>query len=138
MSLKKIYSSKIFEIFSFIRDEYGFDFEIIDDYLIIAKKQDMNLYFIFDRGLFFSVEIEVTGNLGERAINNRKYRKLGASTMAECIDREYEVYVKQIKNEADLIKEMKEEARVLRKYCGNILSGDVSDWERIVNCLLKG
>ena len=61
-----------------------------------------------------------------------------SSTMAECIKDGYQLRVKTINNENDLISEMEEEARVLRKYCGNILSGDVSDWEQIVDCLLRG
>lgn len=136
MTLTQFFNKKIFEVFAFVRDNYGFTFDTINDYLIVAKKGDMNLYFIFDKGILFSVEIEVTGKLGEIAIKNPKYRRLGASTMAECIS-EYKLKVKTIRNENDLLSEMEEEARVLKDYCANILAGDVSDWERIVNCLLN-
>ena len=138
MSLTSIFQEKTFEIFAFVKNEYGFEFELINDHFIIARKQDMNLHFIFDRGVIFSVEIEVTGALGERAIQNPNYRVLGTSTMAECIDSGYKLKVKKIRNESDLLSEIQEEARVLRKYCDKILAGDVSDWKRIVDCLLKG
>ena len=137
MTLTQLFNKKIFEVFAFVRDKYGFRFDTINDYLIVARKGDMNLYFIFDKGILFSVEIEVTGKLGELAIKNPKYRRLGASTMAECINDKYKLKVKHIRNENDLLSEMEEEARVLKEYCGNILDGDVSDWERVVNCLLK-
>ena len=138
MSLAQLFQSKVPEIFSFVTDEFGFKFENINKFLVVARKEGMNLYFIFDKGLLFSVEIEVTGKLGDIAINNPKYRKLGASTMAECIDDEYKLKFKYIKNENDLLSEMEEEAKVLKKYCRNILAGDVSSWESIVNCLLRG
>jgi len=137
MTLTQFFNENVFEVFAFVQDKYGFKFDAINDYMIMARKGDMNLYFIFDQGILFSVEIEVTGKLGDIAIKNPKYRKLGASTMAECINDEYKLKVKRIKNEDDLLFEMEEEARVLREYCANILAGDVSDWERIVNCLLK-
>jgi len=138
MSLKKLFQDNLINVFAFVRDDYGFKFEVINDYLMVGRKEDMNLYFIFDKGILFSVEIEVTGKFGERAIKNPKYRKLGASTMAECINDEYKMKITKIKNANDLLSEMKEEARVLREYCRNILAGDVSDWERIVYCLLEG
>ena len=137
MSLTRKFQEKTFEIFAFVRNEYGFEFEQISEHLIMAHKQDMNLYFIFDRGILFSIEIEVTGKLGEMATHNPEHRTLGASTMAECIDNEYILKVKKIRNEDDLLSSMEEEAKVLRKYCGKILAGDVSNWEKIVNCLLQ-
>jgi hypothetical protein len=138
MSLTSIFQEKTLEIFAFVKNDYGFEFEPKNDHLIMARKEGMNLYFIFDRGVLFSVEIEVTGILGERATKNPKHRNIGASTMAECIDSGYKLKVRKIINENDLLSEMEEEARVLKKYCGHILAGDVSDWERIVNCLLNG
>ena len=137
MPLTDLFLEKVPEIFSFVVNKYGFEFDNLDEYRIIARKENMNLYFILDRGIFFSVEIEVTGSLGEEAIKDPKCRKMGASTMAECIDKNYHLQINTIRNENDLLSEMEEEARVLNKYCRNILSGDVSDWERIINCLLK-
>lgn len=136
--LTHILQEKVPEIFDFVKDEYGFEFEVIDEYRMIARKEDMNLYFIFDREMLFSVEIEVTGALGEKAIKNPNYRRLGISTMAECMQDGYKLKVRFIQNKNVLISEMKEEARVLKKYFEDILSGDVSDWKRIVDCLLKG
>ena len=138
MVLTQIFQEKVPEIFGFVKDEYGFEFEVIDEYRMIASKEDINLNFIFDREMLFSVEIEVSGALGEKAIKNPNYRRLGASTMAECMKDGYQLKVRFIQDKNVLISEMKEETRVVREYCGDILSGDVSDWERIVDCLLKG
>ena len=138
MVLTQLFQEKTPEIFDFVKDEYGFEFEVIDEYRMMASKEDMNLHFIFDKEMLFSVEIEVTGALGEKAIKNPNYRRLGASTMAECMQNGYQLKVKFIQDKYVLMSEMKEEARVLREYCGDILSGYVSDWERIVDCPLKG
>ena len=89
MKLTQKFQEKVPEIFDFVNSQYGFDFEKINDYLIIGRKKGMNLYFRFDRGITFGVAIEVVGTLGEKAISESKYRKLGASTMAECIDKNY-------------------------------------------------
>lgn len=137
MSLAEKFQEQVPLIFSFVKDEYGFEFEKVTDYMIVGKKGDMNLYFRFDRGISFGVAVEVVGSLGETAISSPKYRKLGASTMAECIDSGYKLRVKRIKKEDDLLERMNEEARVLRKYFGKILIGDVSEWEKIVECLLN-
>lgn len=138
MVLAQIFQENIPEIFNFVKSDYGFEFEVIDDHMMIARKEDMNLYFIFDRGVLFSVEIEVIGALGEKATKNPDYRRLGASTMAECMKEGYQLKVRFIQDKYVLISEMKEEAQVLRKYFGDILSGDVSDWARIVDCIRKG
>jgi hypothetical protein len=137
MSLKELFQQKVPETFAFVKENYGFEFENISDYLIVGRKQNMNIYFRFDRGISFGVAIEVTGELGEKAIADPRYRRLGASTMAECIDKEYKLRVKRIKNKKDLLDRISEEARVLKKYFGEILNGDVSKWEQIVDCLLN-
>ena len=56
---------------------------------MMVRKEDINLYFIFDREMLFSVGIEVTGILGEKAIENPNYCRLCASTMAKCMKDDY-------------------------------------------------
>ena len=137
MSLVQLFQDKVPEIFSFLDDEFGFDFVKINDYITIGRKEDINVHFVFDRGILFSVGIEVKGDLGKLAIADARYRKLGATAIARCLDDSYKPLIVNIRNEDDLINQMIERAMVLKKYCKKILKGDVSDWERIVNCLLN-
>lgn len=137
MSLTQIFQKKVPEIFSFVQEDYGFEFEIVSDYLINAKKGDVLLDLRFDRGVLFSLGIEVTGNLAEFASPDPRYRKIGATVIAKCLDKEYKSNIKKIKNEEDLINQIMDRAWVLEKYCGNILAGDVSEWKYIIDCLRK-
>jgi len=137
MSLVQLFQEKVPIIFSFLKDEFGFNFEKVNEYTVIGQKGDVVVHFVFDRGILFSVGIEVKGELGEAAISETRYRKLGATAIARCLDKSYKPNVIKIKNEADMINQMRERASVLKKHCGKILEGNVSDWERIVNCLLK-
>ena len=138
MSLIQLFQDKVPEVFSFLNDEFGFDFKIINDHIIIGQKGDIIVHFVLDHGVLFSVGIEVRGRLGKTAIADARYRKLGATAIARCLDSTYEPSIVNIRNEDDLINQMRERAMVLEKYCKNILKGDVSDWKRIVDCLLKG
>jgi len=138
MSLVQIFQEKVPEVFSFLKNEFGFDFVTINEHNVIGQNNDIVVHFVFDRGILFSVGIEVRGDLGELAISDARYRKLGATAIARCLDKGYKPYILNIKNEDDLINQMRERAVVLQKYCSKILKGDISDWERIVNCLLEG
>ena len=138
MALIKVFQEKIPEVFSFLKNEYGFEIVIVNDHIVIGQKKDIVVHFVFDRGILFSVGIEVRGDLGELAISDTRYRKLGATAIARCLDKNYKPYIINIRNEDDLINQMKERALVLKKYCNQILKGDVSNWEQIVDCLLKG
>ena len=137
MSLIQLFQDKVPEVFSFLNDEFGFDFKIINDHIIIGQKGDITVHFVLDHGVLFSVGIEVRGRLGKAAIADARYRKLGATAIARCLDSTYVPSIVNIRNEDDLINQMRERAMVLEKYCKNILKGDVSDWKRIVKCLIK-
>ena len=137
MSLVQVFQTKVPEIFSFLENELGYNFVKINEYTLVGQKGDVNVHFIFDRGILFSVGIEIKGELGKEAISEARYRKLGATAIARCIDKSYKPTIIQVKNENDLIEQMMDRASVLRNYCIKILKGDVSDWERIVNCLIK-
>lgn len=43
MSLTQIFQEKIPEIYDFINTNYGFEFEVINEYRIVARKEDINL-----------------------------------------------------------------------------------------------
>ena len=136
MSLVQLFQDKVPEVFSFLHDEFGFDFKTISDHIVIGQKGDILVRFVLDRGILFSVAIEVKGRLGKTAIGDARYRKLGATAIARCLDSTYTPYIVNIRSEEDLTNQMRERAMVLEKYCKKILKGDVSDWKRIVYCLL--
>jgi len=137
MSLVQLFQDKVPEVFSFLHNEFDFDFKIINDHIIIGQKGDILVHFVLDHGVLFSVGIEVRGRLGKKAIADARFRKLGATAIARCLDSTYVPHIVNIRNEDDLINQMRERATVLEKYCNNILKGDVSDWKRIVKCLMK-
>ncbi len=135
MLLTELFQEKVPEIFDFVKEKYGFRFEKINDHLISAKKGDISLEFRFDRGTMFGVEIGLRGELGEEATTEAKYRKIGTTAIAKCLDKKYNPWIKSVRTDIDLMHQMEEGATELLQYCGNILEGDVAEWEKIVNCL---
>jgi hypothetical protein len=77
----------------------------------------------------------LSGELGERATADPKYRSLGVSVIAECLDPEYKP-ARNAPQTKDEVKQTFENQRDdLLKYCKSILSGDVSIWPVVVKCL---
>ena len=70
------------------------------EYIITAKKGDIALNFYLGVSQLFyycSVGIKLSGELGERATPDSKYRNMGVSTIAECLDPEYKFHEKSLK-----------------------------------------
>jgi hypothetical protein len=53
MSLTRIFQEKVPRIFKFIKDDYVFDFEIIDEFRMMLREEDINLYIIFDGEILY-------------------------------------------------------------------------------------
>ena len=78
---------------------------------------------------YFSLEIELSGELGKQAASDPTYRHLGVSAIAKCLDPNYDRPVRKATNyraEEDLREIAEGHKEDLLKYCGDILSGDVS------------
>lgn len=134
------------ETFSSIFEEYGFELqdEVVwtgmGEYIITARKEDIELNFYLGVSQLFyycSVGIRLSGKLGKRATANPKYRKMGISTIAKCLDPEYKPSRKSSQTSEEVKQQFENRKDDLLKYCKNILSGDVSIWPTVVKCLKK-
>jgi hypothetical protein len=136
--------SIIKEAFGPVFEEYGF--EIQDkavwtgrgEYIITAKKTDIELNFYLGVSQLFyycSIGIRLSGKMGKRATNDPKYRNIGVSKIAKCLDPEYNSSRKSPQTSEDVKKQFESRKEDLLKYCSDILAGDVSSWPAVVKCL---
>jgi len=139
--------SIINETFSSVFEEYGFELEQDEavwtgagEYIITAQKGDIALNFYLGLSQLFyycSIGIKLSGELGKRATPDAKYRNLGVSTIAECLDPEYKLSRKSPQTSDEVTQKFEDPRKDLLKYCKNILSGDMSSWSALVKCLKK-
>ena len=134
------------ETFGSIFEEYGFELqdEVVwtgmGEYIITARKTDIDLNFYLGGSQLFyscSVGISLSGKLGKRATANSKYRKMGISTIAKCLDPEYKSSRKSPQTSEEVKQQFENRKEDLLKYCKDVLSGDVSSWPTVVKCLRK-
>ena len=136
--------SIIKETFGSVFEAYGFDFhgEAIwtgkGEYILTAKKSDIELNFYLGTSRLFyycSVGIQMSGALGEKATTDPKFRNIGVSVIAECLDPEYKLSRKSPQTSEEVKRDFENRKEDLLKYCKDILSGDVSIWPTVVNRL---
>lgn len=128
------------KIFDPVIQSYGFEIVKKNNNLIVAAKGDIELIFRLESApmsYYFSLEIKLTGELGKKATPDSSYRHLGVAAIAQCLDEDYDRPVKEARNEEDLIEVAEGHKEELVKYCENILLGDVSSWQDVVDCLKK-
>lgn len=139
--------SIIKETFGSVFEEYGFELQQdeavwsgMGEYLISVQKGDIELNFYLGLSPLFylcSVGIRLSGVLGERATPDPKYRNMGVSTIAECLDPEYKSSRKDSQTSEEVRQTFENQKEDLLKYCNTILSGDVSIWSTVVKSLKK-
>jgi hypothetical protein len=139
--------SIIKETFGSVFEEYGFELEQDEavwtgagEYIITAQKGDIALNFYLGLSKLFyycSVGIKISGNLGRKATADPKYRNIGVSTIAECLDKEYKTSRKSPQTSEEVRQTFEIRKEALLKYCKDILAGDVSRWSAVVKCLKK-
>jgi hypothetical protein len=132
------FSRLINEVFSSVIDRHGFKLRSEKEYLLIARKGDIELLFRLEIGYqshYFSLEIRLSGELGERATSDSRYRHLGVSAIAKCFEPNYQESDKGAETEEMLREMMELQKEELLKYCEDILAGDVSSWSKVVDCL---
>lgn len=139
--------SIIKETFGPVFEEYGFELQQdeavwtgMGEYVITAKKTDIELNFYLGLSQLFyycSVGIRLSGELGKKATSDPKYRGIGVSTIAECLDPEYKLSRKNPQTSEEVRKEFSSRKEDLLKYCKDILSGDVSVWPAIISRVKK-
>ena len=132
------------ETFGSVFEEYDFQLkdEVIwtgmGEYILIAKKEDIELNFYFGVSQLFyycSVGIRLSGNFGKRATTDPKFRNMGVSVIAKCLDPGYKPSGKSPQTSEEVKQAFENRKEDLLKYCKNILSGDVSIWATVVKCL---
>lgn len=126
------------EIFGSIIQDYGFEIYEENKNLVIARKGDIDLIFRLETvylSHYFSLEIKLSGKLGKNATSDPSYRHLGVAAIAKCLDPNYTRPVKKANTEDDLREIAEGHKEELLKYCKSILLGDVSSWQKIVECL---
>jgi hypothetical protein len=132
------------ELFDPIFKDFGFNlteevkWDGMGEYVITAQKGDIVLNFYLGISQLFyycDLALKLSGELGKRATSGTKYLELSVSVIAECLDPDYKTSGKmpQTKDEIKLAFESRKEE--LLKYCGGILSGDVSNWQRAIKLL---
>lgn len=133
------------EIFDPVFKDYGFELQNEarwngQEYVITAQKGDIALNFYLGMSqLFYYCEasFKLSGELGERATADPKYRSLGVSVIAKCLDPGYKPLRKMPQTKDEVKQAFEKEKEDLLKYCNRILSGDVSVWTTVVKCLKK-
>lgn len=134
------------EIFSSVLKDYGFDLQEeaiwtgMGEYVITAQKDDIELNFYLGTSQLFyycDLGLKLSGELGKKATPDPKYRKLGVSVIASCLDPEYTHSRKMPQTKEEVKQTFEKQKAELLKYCIGVLSGDISIWPVVVKCLKK-
>lgn len=136
--------SLIKEIFDPIFKDYGFELQEearwngMGEYVVTAQKGELELSFYLGISQLFyycDVGLELSGKLGERATADPKYRRIGVSVIAGCLDPEYKPSRKMPQTKDEVKQTFENCKEDLLKYCKGVLSSDVSIWPIVVKCL---
>jgi hypothetical protein len=132
------------EIFAPVLEEYGFELlpeekQISYQTSVVAKKGDIELVFYLESTYQFylcSIEIRLTGVLGEIVSSDPRYRAIGASVIAERLNPGYESPVKEILTKSHLYQTLEADKAELLKYGKEILLGDITPWRAALKSIL--
>jgi hypothetical protein len=132
------------ETFGSVFEKYSFELQGeakwsgMGEYILTAKKDDIELNFYLGVSQLFyycSVGIRVSGKVGEKATTDPKFRNMGVSVIAKCLDPDYKPSTKSPQTSEEVKQDFENRKEDLLKYCKDILSGDVSIWKTVVKCL---
>jgi hypothetical protein len=135
----------IHEIFDPVFLKYGFAIQeeelwIQPEETVFARKGDIELQFRLGSSQlfwYFSTGIKLSGKLADEATSDPSYHGLEFTAIAECLDPSYRRNLKAAQTEAELREQMERDKMELLKYCDNILLDDVSNWQKVVDCLKR-
>ena len=134
------------ETFSQVFEDYAFDLQneaVWDghgEYSVTAINGDIALIFylsVLPQVYYCSLGIRVSGDLAKKATSNGKPRSIDVMVIANALDLDYKHPPMQIQTNEDLKRILEKEKECLLKYCQDILSGDVSNWSKVVSDLDK-
>ena len=132
------------ETFGSMFEEYGFELQGeakwsgMGEYILTAKKNDIELNFYLGLSQLFyycSVGIRLSGEVGDRATTDPKFRNMVVSVIAKCLDPDYKPSKKSPQTSEEVKQAFEKCKEDLLKYCKDILSGDVTIWATVVKCL---
>lgn len=108
------------------------------EYKITAEKDDMKLNFHLGISRLFyycDVGIELSKELKKKTHSDIGKAGLSVITIATCLDPAYKVSKKASQTKEEVTEKFNSSKETLLKYCKGILSGDLSDWIKVVNSL---
>ena len=126
------------DAFGSVFQDYGFKVSQATEDLIIAGKEDIELLFRLEYSYhmcYLSVEIRLSGQLGEEATSIANRRHIGVTAIAKCLDPNYGRSLAGATNLGELRQTAEVDKEDMLRYCRKFLSGDVSSWQQVVDCL---
>jgi hypothetical protein len=134
--LTKLIDSSLFEgmlykNYSFLIDDYGFSINKKGDYDYIAGAPKIQLSIFIEHATLVT-NLEPIGEEARKLLRiNIIPRKIGVTTICEYLDPSLHYEVKMVNKEEfvqNIPVELEQRANLLKKYCGNMLRGDFSEW----------
>ena len=132
------------DIYDPIFKNYGFviqgesEWSCNGEYKITAEKDDLKLNFYLGMSRLFyhcDVAIELSKELKKKVNSDIGKGGISVITIATYLDPEYTYSKKASQTKEEVIAKFKTRKETLLKYCQGILSGEISDWLKVVNCL---
>lgn len=134
------FSKLVKDVFGLVIQDYDFKYRDDNEQLIVAGKGEIEIIFRLEEiplFYYFSLEIRLSGDTAKQATSDKRYRTLGVSTVTECLDPQYKSPLRGSQTESELRELMETSRDELLKYCSEILGGDVSSWQKVVDCVRK-
>jgi len=130
-----IFESMLYKSYSFLIDDYGFSINKNGDYDYTASTQNIRLR-IFVEHLTLVTNLVPIGDEASKLLRiNITPRSIGVTTICEYFDPSLHYGVEMIDKKEfvqNIPVELERRAKLLKKYCGNMLQGDFSDWSGLV------
>ena len=134
--MKKLIDSKIFEntlykSYSFLIDDYGFSINKNGDYDYRANTQNIRLGIFVEHATLVTNLVPIGDEARKLLRINITPRSIGITTICEYFDPSLHYEVEMIDKKEfvqDIPVELERRAKLLKKYCGNMLQGDFFDW----------
>ncbi len=134
------------EIFDPVFKDYGFELQGESvwnghgEYLVIATHGDITLDFYLtviplSSVRYCSLGIKLSGKLAKKATANKHYHSVDVMVIAKVLDPDFQHPSMEIRTGQELKEILQKEKECLLKYCKDILSGDVSKWQKVVKYL---
>ena len=127
------------EAFSFLETEYGFTRVKENDWQYAYETQDCSFLVFMEYGRLV-IGLEPQGN-GAKQLTTQNIlpRRIDIIVVSECLDPKlkYEMVTLEDGRSTNIPVEIHKRAELIRKYFGNFLKGDFSEWFQVEECLAE-